>query len=193
MAGRSRRRRRAGSPQRPNSTTGAGTASPRRVRPGRRFKRRLKALPRRLFRLARRRPGAFAAGVLAVALLALALLWPSEREWPRRMLVTAYCPCKVCCGPNAAGITASGRPVSANAGRFVAADRAVPFGTMLVIPGYNAGRPVEVLDRGGAIRGDHLDVFFATHDEALRWGKQWLEVDLAAPSRQALNTPPSPR
>ena len=92
------------------------------------------------------------------------------------MLVTAYCPCTECCGPNARGITASGRPVSANGGRFVAADRSIPFGTMLVIPGYNDGRPVEVLDRGGAIKGDHLDVFFPTHGQAKRWGARRLEV-----------------
>lgn len=99
------------------------------------------------------------------------------------MLVTGYCPCSICCGPAAAGITASGRPVTANAGRFVAANPSIPFGTMLIVPGYNGGRPVEVLDRGGAIRGDHLDVFFVTHEEALRWGRQWLRVD-KAPDRE---------
>jgi 3D (Asp-Asp-Asp) domain-containing protein len=92
------------------------------------------------------------------------------------MLVTAYCPCTVCCGPDARGVTASGRPVSFNGGKFVAADRALPFGTRLVIPGYNDGRPVEVIDRGGAIRGDHVDVFFPTHEEARRWGRQYLTV-----------------
>src|SRR4051812_15739266 len=107
-----------------------------------------------------------AVGVMALALL-LALL---PQQWPRTMLVTAYCPCAACCGPNARGVTASGRPVSANGGRFVAADRGIPFGTMLVVPGYNDGRPVEVLDRGGAIKGDHIDVFFPSHEQAKRWG-----------------------
>lgn len=92
------------------------------------------------------------------------------------MVVTAYCPCTVCCGPQAQGVTASGRPVSANGGRFVAADRDIPFGTMLVIPGYHDGRPVEVLDRGGAIEGNRLDVYFPTHDEARRWGVRKLTV-----------------
>jgi 3D (Asp-Asp-Asp) domain-containing protein len=124
-----------------------------------------------------------AACAAGVALLAAAALWPARDGWPRRMLVTAYCPCRVCCGPNAAGITASGRHVSANGGKFVAADPALPFGTLLAIPGYNQGRPVEVLDRGGAIKGDHLDVYFPTHDEAKRWGKQWLMVDAVASSQ----------
>lgn len=95
----------------------------------------------------------------------------------RRMLVTAYCPCRKCCGPNAQGLTASGKPVSHNGGRFVAADTSVlGFGTKLVIPGYADGAPVEVIDRGGAIKGDRLDVYFPTHAEALQWGRRWVDV-----------------
>ncbi|MBC8106486.1 MAG: 3D domain-containing protein [Anaerolineae bacterium] len=95
------------------------------------------------------------------------------------MQVTAYCPCKKCCGPNAQGITASGKDISYNDGRFVAADtRNLPFGTKLVIPGYHNTLPVEVIDRGGAIKGDKLDVFFPTHEEALQWGRQTIEVQV---------------
>ena len=92
-----------------------------------------------------------------------------------RMEVTAYCPCSRCCGPNAAGITASGEHVSANDGRFVAADTSLPFGTRIIIPGY-ADAPVPVLDRGGAIRGNRLDVYFDSHEAALEWGRQTLDV-----------------
>jgi 3D (Asp-Asp-Asp) domain-containing protein len=115
-----------------------------------------------------------AAATILVLSLVLALL----PDWPRTMVVTAYCPCTRCCGPNACGITASGKPVTANGGRFVAADRDLPFGTMLIIPGYNNGRPVEVLDRGGAIKGNRLDVFFPTHQEARQWGVRRLKVRL---------------
>ena len=95
------------------------------------------------------------------------------------MQVTAYCPCKKCCGPNAQGITASGKDITYNDGRFVAADtRNLPFGTKLVIPGYHNTLPVEVIDRGGAIKGDKLDVFFPTHEEALQWGRQTVEVKI---------------
>jgi 3D (Asp-Asp-Asp) domain-containing protein len=118
-------------------------------------------------------------GLAGAALLAIALLtsWAWSDRWPRRMLVTAYCPCTICCGPLAAGITASGKPVTANGGLFVAADPEVAFGTMLVIPGYNRGRPVPVYDRGGAIRGNRIDVYFDSHEVARRWGRRWLEVD----------------
>ncbi|MBE3120165.1 MAG: 3D domain-containing protein [Candidatus Atribacteria bacterium] len=87
--------------------------------------------------------------------------------------VTAYCSCKLCCGPRACGITASGKPVSANGGRFVAADRSIPFGTMLTIPGYGT---VPVLDRGGAIRGNRIDLYFPTHQTARRVGVKYLNV-----------------
>lgn len=96
------------------------------------------------------------------------------------MRVTAYCPCEKCCGRWADGVTASGEPVTANGGRFAAADRSIPFGTMIEIPGYNGGRAVPVLDRGGAIRGDRLDVFFPTHEQALRWGVRHIDVTMRA-------------
>jgi 3D (Asp-Asp-Asp) domain-containing protein len=93
------------------------------------------------------------------------------------MEVTAYCACHRCCGPRAQGITASGRRVSYNGGRFVAADtKILKFNTKLMIPGYANNQPVEVIDRGGAIKGNKLDVYFATHQEARKWGRQKLWV-----------------
>jgi 3D (Asp-Asp-Asp) domain-containing protein len=92
-------------------------------------------------------------------------------------IVTAYCPCRKCCGPRACGITASGKPVTANGGFFLAADRAVPFGTMIRVPGYAGGRAVPVLDRGGAIRGNRLDLFFPTHKAALAFGRKTLTCE----------------
>ncbi|MBE0536260.1 MAG: 3D domain-containing protein [Phycisphaerae bacterium] len=91
------------------------------------------------------------------------------------MRVTAYCPCAKCCGQWADGITANGHRI-VNGDRFVAADRRYVFGTELIIPGYDNDRPVKVLDRGGAIKGDKLDVFFNTHQEALEWGVRYLDV-----------------
>ena len=94
-----------------------------------------------------------------------------------RMEVTAYCPCTKCCGENAQGITASGRDVSYNNSRFVAADTTVlPFHTKLIIPGYHNGATVEVIDRGGAIKGNKLDLLFPTHEQALKWGRQRIPV-----------------
>jgi 3D (Asp-Asp-Asp) domain-containing protein len=119
---------------------------------------------------------------LSLLLLLIVTAWKASGQetssTTRTMTVTAYCPCAKCCGRYADGITASGQPVTANRGRFVAADRSLPFGTLVSVPGYNEGRPVPVLDRGGAIRGNHLDVFFPTHAEALRWGRQTLRCTI---------------
>ena len=92
--------------------------------------------------------------------------------------VTAYCPCRKCCGAYADGYTASGASVSANGGFFVAADRSIPFGTMVAVPGYAGGRPVPVLDRGAAIGKGRLDLFFPTHSAAMNWGRQTLTVEI---------------
>lgn len=93
------------------------------------------------------------------------------------MEVTAYCPCNKCCGPNAIGITASGRDTTYNSSRFAAADPSIPFGTKLLVPGYSE-HAVEVIDRGSAIRGDKIDVFFASHEAALEWGRRRVEVTI---------------
>ena len=100
------------------------------------------------------------------------------------MEVTAYCPCQKCCGPRASGVTASGVGVDYNGGRFVAADtRILPFGTELQIPGYGSadGEIVEVVDRGGAIKGYRLDVFYPDHATARQWGRQVLPVRVYSP------------
>ena len=103
---------------------------------------------------------------------------PAIAKWKTlKMRVTAYCPCEQCCGEWADGVTANGHTIS-QGDRFVAADRRFAFGTQLVIPGYNNSKTVKVFDRGGAIYDNRLDVFFNTHQEALEWGVQHLEVKI---------------
>ena len=104
----------------------------------------------------------------------------SERpdEWQTvQMRVTAYCPCPKCCGEYSDGVTACGHKIRPG-DAFVAADREYAFGTEMVVPGYKDGQLVKVLDRGGAIRGDRLDVFFHSHEEALEWGVRYLDVKI---------------
>ena len=93
------------------------------------------------------------------------------------MLVTAYAPDEISCGPFADGQTATLHGVTTNAGRLVAADpRVLPYGSMLSIPGYDDGHVVPVLDCGAAIKGNRLDLLFPTHREARAWGVRRLTV-----------------
>lgn len=84
--------------------------------------------------------------------------------------VTAYCACSRCCGEQD-GITASGTAVKA--GRTIAMSADYGFGTVVYIDEIG-WRTVE--DRGSAIQGNRIDVYFDTHEEALDFGVQELGV-----------------
>lgn len=81
--------------------------------------------------------------------------------------VTAYCPCEKCCGAYANGYTATG--AKATQGVTIAADPDVlPMGTEIELDGHT----YTVQDTGGAIAGNRLDLYFDSHEDALRWGVQ---------------------
>jgi 3D (Asp-Asp-Asp) domain-containing protein len=104
---------------------------------------------------------------------------PLRRVRQITMLTTAYSPDARSCGKWADGFTASGYSVWTHGMKLVAADtRVLPFGTLVSIPGYNGGRPVPVLDRGGKIKGNRLDLLYPTHEIARQWGAQRLTVDV---------------
>lgn len=83
--------------------------------------------------------------------------------------LTFYCPCSKCCG-SSDGITASG--TKATAGRTIAAPSNFKFGTKVEIN----GNTYVVEDRGGAIKGNRIDIFCNSHQEALNLGVQYAEV-----------------
>ena len=81
--------------------------------------------------------------------------------------VTHYCACTRCCGPNAQGITASGKRVAEG---MVAMSSHYPFGTQIMINGVM----YTVEDRGGSgIENDisRVDIFVPDHNQALRLGR----------------------
>lgn len=84
--------------------------------------------------------------------------------------LTAYCNCAKCCG-KAVGKTASGTiPKSKHT---IAADtKLLPYGTVVFIKGQR----YVVEDCGSAVKGKHIDIFFDTHSEALRFGTKKAEV-----------------
>jgi len=55
-----------------------------------------------------------------------------------------------------------------------------PFGTRFYIPGYGYG---VVEDRGSAIQGKHIDLFFKSHNKALDWGNRNMEVKVWLPKK----------
>ena len=94
---------------------------------------------------------------------------------PKRVIlgnytITAYCPCQKC-SEGWGRQTASG--ATAKAGRTIATDSDFAFGTKLWIEGLGT---YVVEDRGGAVKGNHIDIFFDTHQEAVNFGKQTLVV-----------------
>ena len=80
-------------------------------------------------------------------------------------------------GPNHPeyGITYSGVMVKRDLYSTVAADLNVfPIGTILFIPDYGFG---VVADKGGAIKGNRVDLFFNTVDDVYnQWGKKEIDV-----------------
>lgn len=83
--------------------------------------------------------------------------------------ITAYCGCSKCSGGH--NKTASG--TTPTEGRTIAADTSIlPFGSQVVIDGV----VYTVEDRGSGVCGNHIDIFFATHEDAVAFGSKSLTV-----------------
>ncbi len=145
------------------------------------------------------RVGSSAPGVIAIMLLCLCgcnagYIRPPRNRQARIMVMetTGYCNCGKCCGwersffglgqpvysygpnkgkPKQVGVTASG--TRARHGTVAADTRYLPFGTVIYVPGYGYGR---VEDRGGAIQGKKIDLWFSSHEKALQWGRRKIKV-----------------
>jgi 3D (Asp-Asp-Asp) domain-containing protein len=101
---------------------------------------------------------------------------PSEEHSEvRTMILTAYT--KADKSMNGRGLTASGVPVQE--GVTIAAPPNIPFGSKIYIPVLN--HTYTVTDRGGAIRGDHLDLFMKSSGTAVEFGKKRLKVVITTP------------
>ena len=78
--------------------------------------------------------------------------------------ITYYCACEICCN-KADGITATGTPVVE--GQTIAVDpRVIPYGTKVIIGGH----VFTAEDCGGAIQGNHIDIYVNNHAEATALG-----------------------
>ena len=90
-----------------------------------------------------------------------------------KFTATGYCSCAKCCGKTT-GTTASG--TKATAGRTVAMSSKYAFGTKVEIKGMGT---YTVEDRGGAINGNKIDIYFASHQEALNFGRRTIYLRVA--------------
>ena len=100
---------------------------------------------------------------------------PVEKGEPMTLKAYAYCSCIQCCGKDD-GITSTG--TQATPGRTIAVDSSViPYGSRVVIDGHT----YIAEDCGGAIKGNTIDVFHATHEEALQWGIKYVEAVVYPP------------
>jgi 3D (Asp-Asp-Asp) domain-containing protein len=132
---------------------------------------------------------------IALVLALIAGAWRAyDVFWLRhRYMITAYCDCPICINvPEFRdGKFASQRPVYWGG---VAADKSVPFGSSVELVPFTVRdwlavrfflgdrRNFTVEDRGGKIRGRHIDVFFPQsqggHQTALHWGVRRMRVKI---------------
>lgn len=91
--------------------------------------------------------------------------------------LTAYCPCAKCCGrwaynrPNGIIYGAIGEELKE--GYSIAVDpNVIPYGTKVIINGHT----YIAHDTGGAIEGNHIDIYFDDHQKALKFGVQYDDV-----------------
>lgn len=81
-------------------------------------------------------------------------------------IVTAYCACTLCCGPNSPQPTASG--CWPREGITIAAPRSIPFGTKVKV----ADREYIVQDRTAKRFDGRWDIYMNSHQAAKKFGKQ---------------------
>jgi 3D (Asp-Asp-Asp) domain-containing protein len=91
--------------------------------------------------------------------------------------VTAYCSCVKCCNKNPSdkwyGITATDTVAQWGT---VAVDRnVIKLGSRLRIEGF-PNTTFRAEDIGGAIKGNHIDIWFPSHKEALNFGVKKMVV-----------------
>ena len=81
--------------------------------------------------------------------------------------VTGYCSCTICCGEKEERLTKS-ETVPRASHTVAAAPSVIPLGTRIVIDDV----VYTVEDTGKAVEGMRLDIFFDSHEEAVRYGRK---------------------
>lgn len=96
-------------------------------------------------------------------------------------LVTAYCPCTICCEDDANGRTSLGDDANVFDGVAIAPNGPIGYRDLVRIPGVSSLKEAD--DTGGAMRQSlkggivHMDLRM-THKDAIKWGRQTLNVEM---------------
>lgn len=99
---------------------------------------------------------------------------------PVLFTVTAYCPCRICCGNYSPEVTGREARTATGTipqqGRTIAVDpQVIPYGTSVHIDGMG---DYIAEDCGGAVRENHIDIYFDSHEAALSFGTRRLYVTI---------------
>ena len=95
-----------------------------------------------------------------------------KKKYLGKFYITHYCPCEQCCGVGGGTVTASGTTPTVN--RTVGVNPSIiPYGTKLKIGKTNT---YVAEDTGGGIGDYHIDIFCASHQEALERGVKYEKV-----------------
>jgi len=90
---------------------------------------------------------------------------------------TAYCSCVKCCNKNPSdkwyGVTATGKV--AQWGTVAVDRRIIKLGSRLRIEGF-PNTTFRAEDVGGGVKGNHIDIWFPSHKEALNFGVKKMAV-----------------
>lgn len=119
--------------------------------------------------------------ILALVIFAFSLdNWfvHTRRPVVQTMEVTAYCNCPQCCSYVPGKRTNVGQTASGSQARIgtVAADpKVLPIGTIVYVPDYGWGR---VEDKGGAIKGNKIDLWYTNHAAAHKWGRKRIPIKI---------------
>ena len=99
----------------------------------------------------------------------------SEEEGTKEITVkaTAYtASCEGCSGTTATGVDLNANPDA----KVIAVDPSViPLGSKVYVEGYGVATAA---DTGGAIKGNRIDVFIPSEQDAINWGKKQVKVKI---------------
>lgn len=110
--------------------------------------------------------------ILMIVAVAIALFISATAAQAETFKLTAYCSCSKCCG-KWAKYNKTASDTTPVAGRTVAVDKSViPLGTPLLIDGH------EYIAEDTGVKGNTIDIYFNSHQEALKFGVQYKDVQI---------------